>query len=59
MKSQKISLELVAQLHGLCTVFHIANALQAQLGEDDPDPKLLVTDIKGNPIKDMVTTRGK
>ena len=49
----------LSQLHGLYTVFDVTNALQEQLGEDDPDAKLLVTTTTGNPIKDMVTTRGK
>ena len=39
--------------------YQVTNALQEQLGEDDPDAKLLVTTTTGNPIKDMVTTRGK
>ena len=49
----------LSQLHGLYTVFDVTNAHQQQLGEDDPDAKLLVTTTTGNPIKDMVTTRGK
>ena len=51
----------LSQLHGLYTMFDVTNALQEQLGEDDPDAncKLLVTTTTGNPIKDMVTTRGK
>ena len=51
----------LSQLHGLYAVFDVTNALQEQLGEDDPDAncKLLVTTTTGNPIKDMVTTRGK
>ena len=49
----------LSQLHGLYAVFDVTNALQEQLEEDDPDAKLLVITTTGNPIKDMVSTRGK
>lgn len=54
-----IDLSRLAQLHGMYSVFDISRALQNQLGEAEPDAKAVVTDIKGNPIKDMVTTRGQ
>ena len=53
-----IDLSRLSQLHGAYSVFDITRAVQSQLGEADPDAKVIVTDIKGNPIKDMVTTRG-
>lgn len=53
-----IDLSRLQQLHGLYSVFDITRAVEQQLGETDSDAKVVVTDIKGNPIKDMVTTRG-
>ena len=42
--------------HGLYTVVHVVAEIERQLGEEDT--KLVVTDIKGNPIRDMPATRG-
>ena len=53
-----IDLSRLSQLHDAYSVFDITRALQSQLGEANPDAKIIVTDIKGNPINDMVTTRG-
>lgn len=42
--------------HGPYTVYHVAEQVEHQLGEE---AKLVITDIKGNPIRDMSTTRGE
>ena len=53
-----IDLTRLAELYGMFSVFDITRELENQLGEGDPDAKVVVTDMKGNPVKDMVTTRG-
>lgn len=53
-----IDLTRLAELYGMFSAFDITQELENQLGEADPDAKVVVTDIKGNPVKDMVTTRG-
>ena len=52
-----IDLTQLQEIHGLNTVVHIVAEIERQLSEEDA--KLVITDIKGNPIRDMPTTRGK
>ena len=51
-----IDLSELQESHGLYTVVHVVAEIERQLGEEDT--KLVVTDIKGNPIRDMPATRG-
>ena len=54
-----IPIELSQLQHnfGLYTVQHVVAEVEHQLAEENA--RLVITDIKGNPIRDMVTTRGK
>ena len=52
-----IDLTQLQEIHGLYTVVHVVAEIERQLSEEDA--KLVITDIKGNPIRDMPTTRGK
>ena len=51
-----IDLSQLQESHGLYTVLHVVAEIERQLGEEDT--KLVITDIKGNPIRDMPGTRG-
>lgn len=51
-----IDLTQLQEMHGLYTVLHVVSEIERQLGEEDT--KLVVTDIKGNPIRNMPATRG-
>ena len=51
-----IDLSQLQEMHGQYTVLHVVAEIERQLSED---AKLVVTDIKGNPIRDMPSTRGE
>ena len=44
-------------MHGQYTVLHVVGEIERQLNEEDT--RLVVTDIKGKPIRDMASTRGE
>lgn len=52
-----IDLNQLQEMHGLYTVVHVVAEVERQLSEENA--KLVITDIKGNPIRDMPSTRGK
>ena len=52
-----IDLSQLQEMHGQYTVLHVVAEIERQLSEEDA--KLVVTDIKGNPIRDMPSTRGE
>ena len=51
-----IDLSELQDMHGQYTVLHVGE-IERQLNEEDT--KLVVTDIKGKPIRDMPSTRGE
>lgn len=52
-----IDLNHLQEMYGMYTLFNVVMEVENQLCE--PDAKLVITDIKGNPVRDMSTTRGK
>ena len=56
MRDIPIELSQLQHNFGLYTVQHVAE-VEHQLAEENA--RLVITDIKGNPIRDMATTRGK
>ena len=52
-----IDLGQLQDMHGQYTVLHVVGEIERQLNEEDT--RLVVTDIKGKPIRDMASTRGE
>ena len=52
-----IDLGQLEDMHGQYTVLHVVGEIERQLNEKDT--RLVVTDIKGKPIRDMASTRGE
>ena len=50
-----IDLGQLQDMHGQYTVLHVVGEIETQLNEENT----IVTDIKGKPIGDMVSTRGE